>query len=383
MRIHQDIAAPRLAFLSPRDAQSQTSGTHYHMAKALSRYVGEVTIYSPLGSRTFWNRANDRLRRALRLPRKRFDSHGEILRQFKDDLEKGKEFDFIFAPNLSGLVPALAEYGPVIFVSDSTPRRMFDFYPSYTNLDAAKREAYDRTEKQALDAAALVLYSSHWAAQSAIEDYGVPVEKVKVLYQGPSLELDGVTPPPKEPRPDGAPLKVLFLCNNWERKGGDVALEIADILRDKGYAGRIEITLCGQQPKSRAYRNHPILTSRPYLNKDTPDGLSTLLELYRTHDVMLLPTRADCTPRALVEAGWFGLPIVASAVGAIPEYFTHFTHGSLLHPSSEIREYADALIALYRDSDLLLCMSRNIHDLTKEHHNWQAWALATSNECLT
>ena len=40
---------------------------------------------------------------------------------------------------------------------------------------------------------------------------------------------------------------------------------------------------------------------------------------YAAADVLVLPTYSEGMPSVLVEAGWVGVPIVASAVGGIPE----------------------------------------------------------------
>jgi glycosyltransferase involved in cell wall biosynthesis len=55
-----------------------------------------------------------------------------------------------------------------------------------------------------------------------------------------------------------------------------------------------------------------------------------LHELYRTSDIFVLPTRADCYSLVCMEALAAGLPIVATRVGGIPDMILEGETGHLL-----------------------------------------------------
>ena len=57
-----------------------------------------------------------------------------------------------------------------------------------------------------------------------------------------------------------------------------------------------------------------------------------LFDLYRTHDVFVLPSLSEGTPRTLVEARAFGCPVVASRVGGVPSSVEHERDGLLVEP---------------------------------------------------
>jgi glycosyltransferase involved in cell wall biosynthesis len=58
-----------------------------------------------------------------------------------------------------------------------------------------------------------------------------------------------------------------------------------------------------------------------------------LFELYRNHDIYVLPSLSEGTPRTLVEARAFGCPVVATRAGGIPSSVTHEKTGLLVEPN--------------------------------------------------
>lgn len=56
-------------------------------------------------------------------------------------------------------------------------------------------------------------------------------------------------------------------------------------------------------------------------------------ELFSAFDIFFLPSSKEGFPYALLEAGAYGLPCIASAVGGIPEIITHNTTGLLVNPA--------------------------------------------------
>jgi glycosyltransferase involved in cell wall biosynthesis len=70
-----------------------------------------------------------------------------------------------------------------------------------------------------------------------------------------------------------------------------------------------------------------------------------LLSTLKASDIYVMPSRTEGTPVALLEAAALGKPIVASAVGGIPELVTHNEH-ALLVPVGDVTSLAAALTKL-------------------------------------
>jgi L-malate glycosyltransferase len=80
------------------------------------------------------------------------------------------------------------------------------------------------------------------------------------------------------------------------------------------------------------------------------DRRASVYDLVAAMDVFVLPSLHEGIPMALLEALALERPVVASAVGGIPEIVTHEASGLLVEPGND-RELADACLDLVRDRD--------------------------------
>ncbi len=85
-----------------------------------------------------------------------------------------------------------------------------------------------------------------------------------------------------------------------------------------------------------------------------PDELP---EIMRKTDIVVLPSFTEGLPRSVLEAMAYGKPIVATAVGGIPELVAHGISGLLVSPGDP-SQLAEALSALASDADLRFRMSQ-------------------------
>ena len=67
---------------------------------------------------------------------------------------------------------------------------MIDFYPDFTNLCGETIRDGNRMEQLALSKCRLAIYSSEWAANTAINNYDINAAKVKVVPFGANIECD-------------------------------------------------------------------------------------------------------------------------------------------------------------------------------------------------
>jgi glycosyltransferase involved in cell wall biosynthesis len=82
-----------------------------------------------------------------------------------------------------------------------------------------------------------------------------------------------------------------------------------------------------------------------------------LVALYHQADVFCLPTRGDCLPMVLSEAGAAGLPAVSTAVAGIPEIVRDGETG-LVVPPDDRPALVRALRRLVDDPDLRLRLGK-------------------------
>jgi glycosyltransferase involved in cell wall biosynthesis len=140
---------------------------------------------------------------------------------------------------------------------------------------------------------------------------------------------------PRESLALGNPPKMLFVGYLRPEKGVHNLLDAFEQLRKKG---PLKLTLVGGTDKvtnAEAYAHERIRNS-PYRDDIQLTGMlefgEPLFDLYRSHDVFVLPSLSEGTPRTLVEARAFGCPVVATRAGGIPSSVEHGKNGLLVEP---------------------------------------------------
>ena len=212
--------------------------------------------------------------------------------------------------------------------------------------------------RRAFGAAAALITWSRLAADSLVADYGVQASHVRVIPPGVDLSLfrprasrDGVSPGA------GGLVRVLFVGGDFARKGGP---DLLAALRGVPEAELDVVTgsEVGPVPADVRCRVHRGL--RP--------GDPALLELYRRADVFALPSRGDCLPQVLAEAAASGLPLVATATGAIAEVVRDGDNGFLV-PVGSPADLRLALGRLVENAELRLAMGQASLDLARQEHD--------------
>lgn len=99
-----------------------------------------------------------------------------------------------------------------------------------------------------------------------------------------------------------------------------------------------------------------------------------VIDLLGASDILVHPTEMDAFPTSLLEASAVGLPVVASAVGGIPEIVEDGVSGLLLaHPTAA--SLAGALERLLADPALRATMGRAARERFETEFSAERWAL--------
>jgi glycosyltransferase involved in cell wall biosynthesis len=371
----------KIALLHAYDTRDKRawSGIAYYMACALTNYCGEIFHLSPIpfSKEKLIGRVINKSSRIFF--RKNFRYHSSFLfakRFAKVTAQRlaGQSFDVIVAPAGATEIAFLETATPIVFVEDSTYGLLFDYYPICSNL--LRRSIYEMNviQEQALAKASAVIYSSAWAARSAIEDYGADPAKIHVVPFGANID----EPPPGEvvlARTKSEQCRLLFLGVDWVRKGGDIAFETLLQLEELGV--RAELIVCGCTPPERfAHERMKII---PFLDKNDEKQRQALERLLMSADFLLVPTRADCTPIVFCEASAFGLPVVTTNTGGVPEIVREGENGFLLPYEARGDAYAEVIARLYRDDERYAELVRASRAAFEERLNWDAWGVAVKH----
>src|SRR5262249_30465155 len=153
-------------------------------AGASVRYIGPLD--RAWSSRVFVGRAMNRLRSRRRF---RFERHPTIARGFgRQAGERLTAADAEVAFGTGTIPLAFLDFArPIVVWTDATSDGLLDFYPEFTGLERSTIENGHRLESEALRRCSAAIYSSEWAARSAIDRYGADPGKVHVVPFGANL----------------------------------------------------------------------------------------------------------------------------------------------------------------------------------------------------
>ncbi len=208
-------------------------------------------------------------------------------------------------------------------------------------------------EQECFNRAAHILTWNEQARNSVIQDYGIQPSKVSTVH--PSVPLDLFLNLKREPRQAGDKVRLLFVGNDFERKGGEDLLAIFQ----EHLSAECELDIATNSP----------LSIQPRENLRIHRGLQPLsldlLNLYRAADIFVLPSHEDVFPMVFIESMAAGLPSIATKVLAVPELVRDGLNGILIEPGNKIA-LAKALQTLIADENLRVTMGNNGRALAKE-----------------
>jgi glycosyltransferase involved in cell wall biosynthesis len=183
--------------------------------------------------------------------------------------------------------------------------------PLATVLDAHADVSAQRSERVVLRAATGVLVTSEWTRQQVLARYAIPAHRVHIAQPG----VDRVADPAR-------PVRGHLLCVGVlsRHKGQDLLVEaLADLAerdwhcvlagpidRDPGFVEQLQARI------ARLGYGHRVWLAGVLTG-------AALSRAYATADLLVAPSRSETYGMTVTEALAHGLPVIAAAVGGLPE----------------------------------------------------------------
>lgn len=327
------------------------SGTVHHIGRSLEMAGLEMDYLGHLArNRLFVNKAINKLSRISTFgeifPSERTYRMADLFAQrIRAHVKQGYS-DVVFSP---GSIPIalLKTKRPKVFYTDATFASILDIYPEWARYPKRYIDEGHDLERRALDNCDLAIYSSNWAARSAIDHYGIDPARVRVVPFGGNLhqvpEQASVERTIAERNTDVC--ELLFIGVAWERKGGPKVMELARTLHEQGV--RVRLHLVGSAPVGGDLP--PYVVRHGFISKETDAGRARLSELLSKAHFLLLPSMAECFGIVLCEANAFGVPALANDVGGIPEIVKNGINGQLFAVDAPASEWACTVVRWLTD----------------------------------
>ena len=259
--------------------------------------------------------------------------------------------------------------------------------------------AYDVSswvERVAYQSADGVIAVSESMRRDVHEEYDVAPDRIRVIHNGIDLQQYRPTPDPsllKSLHIDIETPFVLFVGRITRQKG---IIHLVNAIQhlDRG----VQVVLCAGAPdtpeiatemaaavdRARAEGSHPIIWIREMMPKEN------IITLYTHAAVFVCPSIYEPFGIINLEAMACGTPVVASAVGGIPEVVEHGATGLLVRPEvsgpTEVepsdpeqfsKDLADAVNRLLADSALRASMARMARLRVEQRFSWTSIARQT------
>ena len=132
---------------------------------------------------------------------------------------------------------------------------------------------------------------------------------------------------------------------SWSRKGGDVALMVANLLNQQGI--QTELHVVGCQPPIDDIPNFVKLHG--FISKNLDTGREYLDKLMAESHFLILPSKAECYGVVFAEASSFGLPSLATDVGGISTAIHNGKNGQTFQINDSPQKYCDYIARLMSD----------------------------------
>jgi glycosyltransferase involved in cell wall biosynthesis len=201
------------------------------------------------------------------------------------------------------------------------------------------------------------------SAKAITEAFGVPPEKIRVVYNG--LDSHEFAPLPSLPK---KPNSLIFVGNSEDRKKG-----LLYLLQSLAYLPEeVTLTIVDGGAPQRAFG--PLLTEKYRIAHRVhftgKIGPGDLVRYYNRAEVAVVPSLYEGFGFPAAEAMACELPVVACTAGALPEVVGDDGAGVLV-PPRDARALAGAILRLLKDPELRRKMGQTARERVLKLFTWE------------
>lgn len=212
-------------------------------------------------------------------------------------------------------------------------------------------------------------------ADTLVRDYGIGRDRVRVVPNGaevPDEDSEAIPAKAWRERFHASLIRPLWVVAGRleDQKGHAVLLDALAELWKRGLDYSLVVAGDGTLRGPLEERARTLGIERKIHFVGALDDVGPLLA---ASDAVLLPSLWEGLPLILLEAMARSRPVIATAVGGVPELIEHGVNGHLV-PPSDVPALADALELFHRKTDRAARMGRAGGELVRRDYTWAAVA---------
>lgn len=357
--------------LNPYDLKSW-SGLNYFILKCLQKQKFKITVIGPLSNRIrllyvlkrfFFSKLNIKfsIDRPIAVAK-------DFAHQIQKKIKKIK-YDAIVTSD-STVISFLKTKKPIFLWTDLTFSTYYKHY--YNNLKIHPETLLHGNicQKEALKNSHKIILTSKWAAQEAAKNYLIKKNYFHILPFGANL----IYSPKKSLVIKNIKKKNFDICNlitvgvNWDRKGIEKSIDLANIMNKKGQKTRLYI-IGAKKPYNLRFGKNIVFID--FLNKNCIQDNKRLTKLFFNSHFHVLFTKAEGCGVVFAEASAFGLFSITHDLGGISGMIKNGINGRRFDIRNEsLSNISDYIINIFKDKKKFIkksLLSRGEYD---KNLNW-------------
>ena len=260
--------------------------------------------------------------------------------------------DYIFSFQIQSLFDASVEGLPHFVYTDHTALANLS-YPDF-NVQELYTKSWLELEKTIYQNATIIFTRSTNISKSLIEQYACNPNQIRCVYAGSnaSISNENVTFSKYKRK------NILFVGRDWKRKGGPELVKAFEaVLKVHPDA---QLTIVGCSPRLDV----------PNCNVVGQMPVSKISGYYKDASIFCMPTKREPFGIVFIEAMRHKLPVVATNIGAIPDFVKEGENGCLVNPG-DVDRLAEALIDLIGQPDKCQAFGMKGYQIATEKYTWE------------
>jgi glycosyltransferase involved in cell wall biosynthesis len=371
----------KIAYVTSYDAKDvrNWSGLGYFIGKMLEESGHEVDYIGNLNFKNKYFFKSKKLLHKFVGKNYLWERQYSIAKHFAKQISRriSPETDIIFCP---GTLPIafLNSDKPKVCYTDALFAGMIDYYPSFCNLTTKVIKTGNEIEQMALGNCDLALFSSTWAAETALKYYKVEKQKIQIVPFGANITAQRHRNLIEQLIRSRHKSKciLLFMGVDWERKGGDKAVKVAQTLNQIGI--ETELRLLGVK-NLEGKKFPPFVVDYGFISKSSDEGKALIENIMQQSHFLILPTIADCTPVVFSEACSFGLPVLTTNTGGITSIIENHVNGFMFDIQADASEYAQFVVQILSNEYTYRALCLSSFDTYVQRLNWHSAGKSITN----